>query len=148
MKKNVERKEFRVPSDLSEVQKASADALAFLKPLGLGDAHEFDVRLCLEEALINGMKYGNRLDPAKPVIMDVEYDDDEVRIRITDQGQGFDVRHFEDCTSEKNLFKTGGRGIYLIHQLMDEVRYNDKGNSLLMVKRLRSLRRREAPGAG
>ena len=130
------RKKFQINSDLANVQKASHEVLAFLKPLLIGEAAEFDIRLCLEEALINAMKYGNALQKELPVELDVEGGPAEVRITVKDQGPGFDVSKIEDCTEEKNLFRNRGRGVYLIHQLMDEVRYNEKGNTLLMVKRI------------
>ena len=119
------------------VQKTSEEVLSFLKPLPLGEAALFDIRLCLEEALINAMKYGNALRKEVPVELDVEGSDKEVRITVKDQGPGFDVKQLADCTDEKNLFRNHGRGVYLIHQLMDEVRYNDKGNALLMVKKIK-----------
>lgn len=131
------KKKFQVDSDLGIVQKTSEDVLAFLKPLALGEAALFDIRLCLEEALINAMKYGNALRKEVPVELDVEGSDKEVRITVKDQGPGFDVKGLADCTQEQNLYRNHGRGVYLIHQLMDEVRYNDKGNSLLMVKKFK-----------
>ena len=132
------RKKFQVASDLAIVQKTSQDVLSFLAELPLGDAALFDIRLCLEEALINAMKYGNALKKELPVELDVEGGPGEVRITVKDQGPGFDVSKLEDCTEEKNLYRNRGRGVYLIHQLMDEVRYNDKGNSLLMVKKIQN----------
>ena len=108
--------------------------LSFLKPLALEDAALFDIRLCLEEALINAMKYGNGLQKELPVELDVDADGNGIRITVKDQGPGFDPKKLADCTDEKNLFRNRGRGVYLIHQLMDEVKYNEKGNSLLMVK--------------
>jgi len=131
------RKKFQVDSDLAVVQKTSEEVLSFLKPVPLGEAALFDIRLCLEEALINAMKYGNALKKEVPVELDVEASDKEVRITVKDQGPGFDVKRLEDCTDEKNLYRNHGRGVYLIHQLMDEVRYNDTGNTLLMVKRIK-----------
>lgn len=136
MKKDQERKEYRVPSDLSEVQRASADILEFLKTVPLSEGGLFDVRLCLEEALINAMKYGNRLCREVPVEVGVEYDAEEVRIRVKDQGPGFDVGKLADCTQADNLLRTRGRGVYLIRKLMDRAEYNACGNELLMVKRL------------
>ena len=137
MKKESVRKKFQVPSDLAEVQQASARALDFLKPLALNEAALFDVRLCLEEALINAIKYGNRLQKDLLVDLDIEFDDSELRITIEDRGAGFDVKALEDCTHEKNLFKNRGRGVFLIHQLMDKIQYNSTGNKLLMVKHLK-----------
>ena len=127
-------KNWLVPSDLSEIQKISAKVLAFLKPLSLSEAYQFDVRLCLEEALINAMKYGNQLRRSVPVSLRVGYDSSRVWIRVEDQGDGFDVKELGDCTRGDSLTKHSGRGVHLIHQLMDEVQYNDKGNEILMVK--------------
>ena len=131
------RKKFQVISDLANVQKTSEQVLSFLKPLSLSEAALFDIRLCLEEALINAMKYGNALRKDLEVELEVEGSPEEVRITVQDQGPGFDVKKLEDCTQEQNLFRNHGRGVYLMHQLMDEVRYNEKGNRLLMVKALK-----------
>ena len=134
MRRNAEKKEFLIPSDLSEVSRASARALSFLKPLALSEAAVFDIRLCLEEGLSNAMKYGNRLRREIPVRLGIEFDALAVRFEIEDRGGGFDPKRLEDCTRKANLFKGGGRGVYLIHRLMDQVRYNEKGNILTMVK--------------
>ena len=134
MKKNEARKEFRIPSDLTEVPNTSVQVLKFLKPLGLKEAVFFDIRLCLEEALINAMKYGNEFKKEVPVLLTVEYDAKQVRINIEDKGKGFNVKKIKDCTEKENLARGGGRGVYLIRQLMDKVTYNSKGNRLQMVK--------------
>ncbi len=138
MKKSITTKEFQVPSVLSEVQKTSERVLSFLKPLVLNEAFLFDIRLCLEEALINAMKYGNQLKKELAVRLKVEYDEDEIRIRVEDQGDGFKPKELQRCTEGDNLLKNSGRGVYLIHQLMDKVVYSPKGNSLLMIKFLKN----------
>lgn len=135
MKESITGKEFLVPSDLSLVQKSSADVLSFLGPLKLNDSVVFDLRLCLEEALINAMKYGHKLQKELKVRVGVEYNDREIRIRVEDQGEGFDPRRLANCTEGAHRMREHGRGVHLIHQLMDEVRYNPKGNAILMVKR-------------
>lgn len=137
------KKKFQVPSDLAEVRPASEKVLALLKPYSLGEAKLFDIRLCLEEALINAMKYGNRLKADVPVELSVEVDGGEVRIRIDDRGDGFDVKKLPDCTEGDAAMRGHGRGVFLIHQLMDRVQYNDKGNSLLMVKRLTGAKQKD-----
>lgn len=130
------KKKFQIASELVNVQKATRRVLSFLKPLLLGEAALFDIRLCFEEALVNAMKYGNGLRGDLSVDVEVEFDGDELRLTVQDQGPGFEVEKLEDCTEEKNLFRNYGRGVYLIRQLMDEVCYNEKGNRLVMVKSL------------
>ena len=131
------KKEFRVPSVLSEVRRASEKVLLFLKPLALSEAVLFDIRLCLDEALINAMKYGHKLKEELPVRLAVEYNEDEIRVTVEDQGEGFEPKNLKACTKEENLLRNSGRGVYLIHQLMDQVVYSPKGNSVLMVKFLK-----------
>ena len=136
MARDTEKKEFLIPTDLAQVQKTSAKVLAFLKPLSLEEACLFDIRLSLEEALINAMKYGNKLQKNLKVLLKVEAGPDCVRLTVEDKGEGFDVRKIKDCTHGENLLKNRGRGVYLIQQLMDQVRYNSKGNCVVMVKRV------------
>lgn len=130
------KKKFQIPSELSQVRPASEKVMSLLKPFSLGEAALFDIRLCLEEALINAMKYGNRLKADVPVGLSVECDESELRIRVDDNGEGFDVKKLPDCTKGEEAMRGHGRGVFLIHQLMDRVQYNEKGNSLLMVKRM------------
>ena len=130
------KKKFQVVSDLANVQKTSEEVLSFLKPLSISESVQFDIRLCLEEALINAMKYGNALSKDLLVDLEVEATESEVRLLVQDQGPGFNVKKLEDCTKDDNILRNHGRGVYLMHQLMDEIRYNEKGNKLLMVKSL------------
>lgn len=134
------KKNFSVTSDLSLVSRTSADVLAFLGPLKLPEALLFDLRLCLEEALINAMKHGNGLQKELPVDVSVEADEEAVTIQIDDRGKGFEVGKVADCTQGGNLLRGGGRGVHLIRQLMDEVKFNAKGNSIRMTKGLKKTR--------
>jgi len=56
--------------------------------------------------------------------------------RITDQGGGFDPSAVPDPTEGENILKSGGRGLYLMRQLLDEVSYNDRGNQVTLVLKL------------
>jgi serine/threonine-protein kinase RsbW len=93
-------------------------------------------RVGLTEALSNAMLYGNASDPRKRVRVEVDIRVEEVAVRVTDQGVGFDPTTVPDPTLPDNISKTGGRGIFLMKALMDEVRFNDQGNSVTLVLRL------------
>ena len=60
---------------------------------------------------------------------------DEVRFVITDGGNGFDVANLPDPTDPENLTRPSGRGVMLMHAFMDEVKFNEKGNSVSLTKR-------------
>ena len=92
-------------------------------------------RVGLTEALSNAMLYGNNSDPEKSVRVEVTIKLEEVSVRVTDQGVGFDPRTVPDPTLPANISKSGGRGIFLMKALMDEVQFNDRGNSVTLVLR-------------
>lgn len=96
----------------------------------------FKFRVALTEALSNAMIYGNGGDPFKRVRIEVSLKDGLMAARITDEGGGFDPGGVPDPTTPRNIRRVGGRGLFLMRQLMDEVRYNDRGNSVTMVLNL------------
>ena len=96
----------------------------------------FGIRLALEEALVNAIKHGNRMDSSKQVFVAFYMSADEVTVVIEDQGDGFKMEDVPDPTDDDNLDKPGGRGIMLIRSFMSSVEYNDKGNRMTMKRRL------------
>lgn len=95
-------------------------------------------RVGLTEALSNAMLYGNGHDPSKRVRVEVAIDDGAITARVTDQGCGFDPTAIPDPTAPENLLKPGGRGLFLMRKLLDEVTFNAEGNCVTLVLRLES----------
>lgn len=93
-------------------------------------------RVGLTEALSNAMAYGNGHDPAKRVLVEVTLSEGRIEARVTDQGRGFNPSAVPDPTCPENLTKCGGRGLFLMRQLLDEVTFNDRGNQVRLVLRL------------
>jgi serine/threonine-protein kinase RsbW len=126
-----------VPNDLRAIERA-VDLVVGRCQTCEHHASRFrlNFRVALTEALANAMLYGNGADPHKRVRVDVTVNESEVLARVTDQGAGFDPDAVEDPTTPENLMRPGGRGLFLMRQLLDEVRYNDRGNSVTLVLRL------------
>jgi anti-sigma regulatory factor (Ser/Thr protein kinase) len=59
---------------------------------------------------------------------------DKATFRIEDEGAGFDIQTLPDSTVLWNPFAPAGRGILLTRALLDEVRYNKRGNAVTVVK--------------
>lgn len=59
---------------------------------------------------------------------------DQVTYEIRDQGPGFDFSQLPDPTRPETMLKAQGRGLYLIHAFMDEIRHNEAGNEIRMTK--------------
>jgi serine/threonine-protein kinase RsbW len=85
---------------------------------------------CLNEAVINAIIHGNKQDPAKKVIVNVDVDSKRAIWTITDEGKGFDYVHLADPTAPENLENLSGRGVFIIKHLADQCVFNDAGNEV------------------
>jgi serine/threonine-protein kinase RsbW len=97
------------------------------------DRLRLNLRVSVTEALANAMEKGNLDDPAKSVRIDARLAADRIVVRVTDQGGGFDPALVPDPTLPQHRSRSGGRGIFLIRNLMDAVEFNELGNSITMV---------------
>ncbi|HEV2146201.1 MAG TPA: ATP-binding protein [Longimicrobiaceae bacterium] len=123
-----------LPSDLDVIEGAVAylvDRCRGARFDGSRLTLNFRVGMC--EALANAVIYGNRRDPGKCVRVEVELSSSRVAVCVRDQGEGFEPGEVPDPTLPENLERSGGRGIFLLHKLMDEVRYNERGNEVRFV---------------
>ena len=82
------------------------------------------ILMALREALANAIKHGNGQDMAKRVHLEMDVKDHTLRIRIRDEGTGFDPAGVADPLAPENRFKTSGRGIFYMKTFMDEVRFS------------------------
>lgn len=103
-----------------------------------------EIRLGLQEALVNAAKHGNRLDPSKQVSVKYTTAGAQFWWVIADQGQGFqhpcrcdDLAH-QDC---KRQVSDCGRGLYILHQIFDQVNWCSGGSELHLNKRITPARR-------
>jgi serine/threonine-protein kinase RsbW len=129
-----------LPSDLAMIEAAVTYLVSRCRAFGFGGSRlNLNFRVSVSEALANAVLYGNRQDPDKSVRVEVHLSDQQVRLQVIDQGEGFDPDAVPDPTTPSNLMRTGGRGLFLLRKLMDEVEYNERGNAV------RLLLHREAP---
>ena len=94
----------------------------------------FGVHLAAEEAIVNAILHGNRLDPTKQVHVSVKVSTEVIRIEIIDEGSGFDPSVVPDCTEDDRLEVPSGRGLMLIRSFMTRVEHNETGNRVLLEK--------------
>ena len=123
-----------IPSEPMQLARVESRILARLEEENYGERVLFGVRLALEEAVVNAIKHGNNMDKAKKVTITYSVDRERCRITVEDEGKGFDPFAVPDPTMDENLDKPHGRGLVLIRAYMDEVRFNEKGNRITMVK--------------
>ena len=97
-----------------------------------------NVRVALAEELSNAILRGNNQMPGKHVRVRATVSDEKVVFDIVDEGTGFDLNEDRpDPTLPENLLNEDGRGLFLMHRLMDNVeQFRDNGNVIrLTLKR-------------
>lgn len=100
-----------------------------------------ELRLGLQEALVNAAKHGNNLDPHKTVLVEFFLLDEEHWWIIADQGTGFTPSPCRDCDPpDSSLEQLGdcGRGLFILHQIFDQVHWNPEGTELRLCKRVKT----------
>jgi serine/threonine-protein kinase RsbW len=85
---------------------------------------------CLNEATINAIIHGNKLDETKKVIINAEVEPKRIVWTVTDEGPGFNYVNLADPTSPENLENLTGRGVFIIKHLADQCIFNASGNTI------------------
>lgn len=86
-----------------------------------------NIMVAVTESVNNAIVHGNGGDKSKNVTIVLSLNDNIIKFRITDEGSGFNYHDLPDPTSPENISKPGGRGIFLMRHLSDEVHFDDDG---------------------
>ncbi len=86
-----------------------------------------NIMIAVTEAVNNAIKHGNQGDSTKNVSLTLSFEEGLIKFKVEDEGTGFDHQNLPDPTSPENLEKPGGRGIFLMKHLSDEVEFDDNG---------------------
>ena len=100
--------------------------------------------MAVRETVVNAIRHGNHGDAKKIVFIDFaavpETHPADLIVRVRDQGNGFDPTTLGNPLAPENILKSGGRGIFLIRQFMDDVtiqRAREGGMEVRMLKHIR-----------
>ncbi len=86
-----------------------------------------NIMIAVTEAVNNAIKHGNKGDSGKNVSLALSLEEGLIKFRVEDEGLGFDFHNLPDPTAPENLEKPGGRGIFLMKHLADEVDFSENG---------------------
>ncbi len=86
-----------------------------------------NIMIAITEAVNNAIKHGNNNDASKNVSLTLLMKENMIKFKVEDQGTGFDYQHLPDPTAPENIEKPGGRGIFLMKHLSDEVDFKENG---------------------
>jgi serine/threonine-protein kinase RsbW len=123
-----------VESEPSALGRPCRQILGVLEGKGFSQDDVFAVHLALEEAFLNAVKHGNKMDASKKVTVEYTVDQEKVEICVRDEGKGFDPGAVPDPRVGDNLYRPEGRGLLLISSYMHTVEYTSGGTCLRMVR--------------
>ena len=130
-----ERVVFKMPSELRHLDGVLDYLNERMLQLGIVTPGDSEVLIALDEAIVNAIKHGNKCDSRKAVHIVADFSAEGVRFTVADEGPGFELEKVPDPTQPCRLLEPSGRGLLLIHHIMDEVCFNQSGNRLEMFKR-------------
>lgn len=97
------------------------------KEFGLTNEQYGKTMIAVTELVMNAIVHGNKEDKTKKVCITVEFDDKEMKIKIEDEGGGFNISNLPDPTELERLLDEHGRGVYIAKAMVDQLDYKNKG---------------------
>jgi serine/threonine-protein kinase RsbW len=134
----VETTELKLPSRIEAVAEAAAAVAGVTSRLGIDENAAFGIDMAVREAVTNAVLHGNKQDETKFVEIIFMSSPAGLEIKVHDQGEGFNPEGVPDPTTDENLLKTSGRGIFFMRNFMDDVDWvirPEGGTTVRMVKR-------------
>ncbi len=121
-----------LPTDLARVGDAVEAVVACCDAAGpLTSRDRFRLRTITAEAVANAMRYGNGEQRQRQVIVELRCDPAQIVVTVSDEGRGFDPAAVRDLLTEADCHEaTGGRGLFLIRHLAEQVSFNRDGNTI------------------
>ena len=104
---------------------------------GLCEDDKDNVAIAVTEAVNNAIIHGNKSDISKKVIVDFFASKKDIKITVRDEGSGFDPDTLSDPLAPENILKESGRGIFILHSLMDHIdfTFSPSGTRIIMIKK-------------
>ena len=146
--KTTEAYTFKVNSDIRNINCIVKEIILYLQDL-YGDISEsivYEIKVILNELITNAVKHGNKLDINRFVTISVGVAGDmNIFFIVEDEGEGYDYKCFMKCLNNniQGIFelcnmKETGRGLFIVKSLSDSIRFNSKGNKIIVLKRINS----------
>lgn len=95
-----------------------------------------NIMVAVTESVNNAIRHGNNCDKNKNVNLTLLLEDKSIKFIVEDEGDGFDFNNLPDPTAPENIEKPGGRGIFLMQNLCDEVKFLNEGRIVEMIYNL------------
>lgn len=127
-----------ISSERNRIKEVESLMVEANKEFGLTDEQYGKTMIAVTELVMNAIVHGNKEDSTKKVCVTVEFENDEMRVVIEDEGGGFDIADLPDPTELDRLLDKHGRGVYIAKAMVDKLDYkhNSKGTEFtLLIKK-------------
>jgi serine/threonine-protein kinase RsbW len=131
------------PSTLESVDLAEGEILKAAGEAGFDEDDQHRIGMAVRECMVNAVVHGNRYNRNKQVHVSVVVEKSEsaprFTIRITDQGEGFEMQEVPDPLHDQNLLRHSGRGLFLMGAFMDDMKVRKvapTGTEVTLVKNI------------
>jgi len=128
-----QQEELKLSSDPKNVARVETFVERIAKKYAISPNVYGNILISLTEAVTNAITHGNSSDTTKSVTLRLDYKPKAMAFVVSDQGPGFDFENLPDPTSPENLLRIGGRGVFLMRQLSDGVKFHDDGRTVEII---------------
>lgn len=123
-------------SDPKNVHRVEEFLLKMSSALKIDDEKFGSLLVVVTEAVNNAIIHGNKRNPSKKVVVTCRRRGNVLIVRVKDEGKGFNPQTVPNPIHEDNLLRESGRGVFLMHQLMEKVSFNKNGNEVTMMMKM------------
>jgi serine/threonine-protein kinase RsbW len=137
------------PSTLASVDLAEVEILHEAAAAGFDEDERHRIGMAVRECMVNAVVHGNRYNRNKQVHVNVLVESVSLEIsvgltgrfiiRITDQGEGFEMHEVPDPLHDQNLLRHSGRGLFLMSAFMDDMqvrKLSPSGTEVTLIKNI------------
>ncbi len=125
--------EMTIPSSLEYIESVEKLAEKAANAMKFSEEEKDSLAIAVTEAVNNAIIHGNKQNKNKKVFISFQLEDKRLMVSIVDQGKGFNPKNLSDPLAPENLLKESGRGIFILSTLMDDVRFEFRGNGTEVV---------------
>lgn len=122
----------RLSSEPNSIAKVEQFVTKLVRRYRLNDDQHGNILISLTEAVNNAIIHGNCEDRDKKVSISLREGKNKLAIQVSDEGCGFDYKQVPDPTKEENICKCGGRGVFLMQHLSDQLSFRNGGRTVEM----------------
>jgi len=130
---NIMYKNIKIESSVNNLRIVENAIDEIMNEIGITQENYGKILVSTLEAVNNAILHGNNSDIVKMVDVEITYKDKKLKIKITDEGNGFIPEKVPDPTIPINIEAVNGRGVYLMSRLADSIKFSKRGNAVTMI---------------